>query len=84
MYSRSQLTKFQIISIDNKGNSVQLMNLSTFDYEELSLNDFKYKIEEGLEIAGFYWNDELFIDQIPPLKKIEQNSILEDDDKAFV
>ena len=72
LYSRGQLTKFQIISLDNSINSVQLMNLSTFDYMEANITDFKYKIEEGIEILGFLWNDNLFIDQIAPLNKIEQ------------
>ena len=48
------------------------MNLSTFDYIEANITDFKYEIEEGIEILGFLWNDNLFIDQIAPLKRIEQ------------
>ncbi len=84
LYSRSQLTKFQVLSFDKSVNSAQLMNLSTYDYIEQSLDDFKYDIEEGFEILGFYWNDNLFIDQIPPFKKINNSSALENDDKAFV
>ena len=72
LYSKGQLTKFQIISLDDSINSVQLMNLSTFDYIEANITDFKYEIEEGIEILGFLWNDNLFIDQIAPLKRIEQ------------
>ncbi len=84
LYIRSELTKFQVISIDPKIDSVQLMNLSTYDYIEKNLTEFKYEIAEGSEIFGFYWNDNLYIDQISPKKLSDNNVILENDDKAFV
>lgn len=84
LYIRTELTKFQVISIDTSINSVQLMNLSTYDYVEKNISDFKYEIEEGFEIFGFYWNDILYIDQISPKKSSEHDVVLEDDDKAFV
>lgn len=74
LYTRNELTKFQVISIDNVINSVQLMNLSTFDYIELNLSDFNYEIYEGLEVSGFYWNDVLFLDRLAPVKPIEQKN----------
>ena len=75
LYTRNELTKFQVLSIDNKSNSVQLMNLSTFDYIELNLSDLNYEIYEGMEILGFYWNDMFCIDQLPPVQKIEQKTL---------
>ena len=84
MYIRSELTKFQVISIDSSIQSVQLMNLSTYDYTEKNLSDFKYEIQEGQDVFGFYWNDNLYIDQISPKKLSEHNAVLENDDKAFV
>ena len=65
-------------------NSVQLMNLSTFDYIEISRNDFNYEIDENFDLFGFYWNDNLFMDQIAPFSKKRNQTMLEDDDKAFV
>ena len=84
LFARNQLTKFQVISIDSKMNSVQLMNLSTFDYIEISRNDFNYEIDENFDLFGFYWNDNLFMDQIAPFSKKRNQTMLEDDDKAFV
>ena len=84
LFTRNQLTKFQVISIDKAISSIQLMNLSTFDYQEISSKDINYDVEESQEIFGFYWNENLYIDQISPFKKNEYQIVLEDDDKAFV
>ncbi|MFW9930843.1 MAG: NMD3-related protein [Candidatus Thorarchaeota archaeon] len=75
LYTRSELTKFQVLSIDNAVNSVQLMNLSTYDYIELNLSDLNYEIYEGMEILGFYWNDIFYVDQLPPVQKFEQKTL---------
>lgn len=73
LYSRNQLTKFQVISLDTNLHSAQIMNLSTFEYLEISVDTVSYSIEEGFELFGFMWNDQVYIDQISPIKKIEQN-----------
>jgi NMD protein affecting ribosome stability and mRNA decay len=70
LYSRDQLTKMQVISFNRSDDSVQLMNLSTYEYFELPKSDFKYPIKEGFEVLGFTWNDFIFIDQINPKDKI--------------
>lgn len=75
LYSRNELTKLQVISIDNVTNSVQLMNLSTFDYIELNISDLNYEVYEGLEVLGFYWNDTFYIDQLSPVQKFEQKTL---------
>ena len=75
LYSRTQLTKFQVIALDLNLQSAQLMNLSTYEYLEIRIDDLPYTIEEGIEIFGFIWNEFVFIDQLPPIKQFEQKTM---------
>ena len=75
LYSRTQLTKFQVIALDLILQSAQLMNLSTYEYLEIRIDDLPYTIEEGIEIFGFIWNEFVFIDQLPPIKQFEQKTM---------
>lgn len=63
IYSKDELAKYQIISIDDYKNSVQIMNLDSFEIKEISKEDFNYEIIEGNEISAFYWDENLFINQ---------------------
>ena len=64
LLTREQLTTFQIFAIETRTNSLQVMNLSSYEMYEMSINLYAGDLVEGIEIKGFIWEDKIFPSQL--------------------
>ncbi len=61
---REELVTFQLFTIDNRTHSLQFMNLSSYEIYEVLQKQYTGKLEEGTEVKGYIWNDQLYLSQV--------------------